>query len=211
MKVTRQYPKYNLGGLIGGPMTKGLTLKNLTMNSEEKYKDMAGAEGGINMHFQNRMNPFAGKGSAIRNEMKYLQNQKFISAADQERLDYLQNMKKHRTQKIGAGIAAGAAIGLGGAALAGKLGAGALKAKGGAGLFGKLKKGSKAMNLYNNLSGDQRDEIDKDLEEEMMYMDHAQGGRIRGRQKVMDPNKDGVIDERDLAILRAYLGGRIRK
>lgn len=191
-------------------MTKGLTLKNLTMNSEEKYKDMAGAEGGINMHFQNRMNPFAGKGSAIRNEMKYLKKQKNISAEDQERLDYLQNMKKHRTQKIGAGIAAGAAIGLGGAALAGKLGAGALKAKGGAGLFGKLKKGSKALNLYKNLSPDQVNDMEQDLEDDLMDY-KAQGGRIRGRQRVMDPNKDGVIDERDLAILRAYLGGRIRK
>ena len=192
-------------------MTKGLTLKNLTMNSEEKYKDMDGAEGGINMHFQNKMNPFAGKGSAIRNEIKSIQNQKFISAADQERLDYLQNMKKHRTQKIGAGIAAGAAIGLGGAALAGKLGAGALKAKGGAGLFGKLKKGSQAVNLYKNLSPGQVNDMEQDLEDDLMYMNHAQGGRIRGRQRVMDPNKDGVIDERDLAILRAYLGGRIRK
>ena len=191
-------------------MTKGLTLKNLTMNSEEKYKDMDGAEGGINMHFKSA-NPFAGKGSAIRNEMKYLQNQKFISAADQERLDYLKNMKKHRTQKIGAGIAAGAAIGLGGAALAGKLGAGFLKGKGGAGLFGKLKKGRNAANLYKNLSPGQVNDIEQDLEDDLMYMNHDKGGRIRGRQRVMDPNKDGVIDERDLAILRAYLGGRIRK
>ena len=191
-------------------MTKGLTLKNLTMNSEEKYKDMDGAEGGINMHFQNKMNPFAGKGSAIRNEIKSIQNQKFISAADQERLDYLQNMKKHRTQKIGAGLAAGAAIGLGGAALAGKLGAGALKAKGGAGLFGKLKKGKQAVDMAQNLIDPYLDsQLQTDLNDPTMDYDEedidddlfaAHGGRIRGSRK-----------ERQLEMLRAYMGARLRK
>lgn len=197
------------------------------MNSEEKFEDMKGARGGVNMAYADKgVFGLGGKGRAIRKEKRYLKGlakDGDLNQTQQERLDYLKKMQGHRTAKIGAGLAAGAAIGFGGAALAGSLGGsaatttaaatgagatgtgaatGTAAAKGGAGLFGKLFKGAKraseAKNIYKNLTPEQIAAEEQALENDLM--NYAQGGRLG-----VDPR------ERQLAMLRAYMGARIRR
>jgi len=93
-------------------------------NSQAKFADMEGAEGGIDMRFKGG-GPFAGKGSALRREKRALKRadrRGQLGEDGADRLDYLRSVQKDRAKKaVGAGaLAAGAAFG--GAALAGKLG-----------------------------------------------------------------------------------------
>ena len=122
------YPEMFLGGF----MKKRKEGKGFFGNSQAKFADMAGAEGGIDMRFKGG-GPFAGKGSALRREkraLKRAQRRGQLGEDGADRLDYLRSVQKDRAKKaVGAGaLAAGAAFG--GAALAGKLGA-----KGAGGLF----------------------------------------------------------------------------
>ena len=101
MKINKEYRK---GGFFG--------------NSQDKFSDMEGAGSGINTAFKG-MGPFAGKGSALRKEKRYLKklerqgklNEDGPRSAD--RLEYLKKVQRDRIKK-GAGaaaLAAGAAIG----------------------------------------------------------------------------------------------------
>lgn len=122
------YPEMFLGGF----MKKRKEGKGFFGNSQAKFADMEGAEGGIDMRFKGG-GPFAGKGSALRREkraLKRAQRRGQLGEDGADRLDYLRSVQKDRAKKaVGAGaLAAGAAFG--GAALAGKLGA-----KGAGGLF----------------------------------------------------------------------------
>lgn len=145
------YPELFLGGF----MKKRKEGKGFFGNSQAKFADMAGAEGGIDMRFKGG-GPFAGKGSALRREkraLKRAQRRGQLGEDGADRLDYLRSVQKDRAKKaVGAGaLAAGAAFG--GAALAGKLGgkaAGQGLFKGGMkGLFkGGAKEGGK-QGLFN--------------------------------------------------------------
>lgn len=119
---------------------KGGFLKKFFGNSQDKFSDMAGAGGGIDMSFKGR-GPFAGKGSALRREkrqLKKLEKQGKLGEEGSDRLDYLRNVQKDRAKKIGATAALTAGAAFGASALAGGLGAGA---GGGAGAAGAGAKG----------------------------------------------------------------------
>jgi hypothetical protein len=119
---------------------KGGFLKRFFGNSQDKFSDMAGAGGGIDMSFKGR-GPFAGKGSALRREkrqLKRLEKSGQLGEEGSDRLDYLRNVQKDRAKKIGATAALTAGAAFGASALAGGLGAGA---GGGAGAAGAGAKG----------------------------------------------------------------------
>jgi hypothetical protein len=125
---------------------KGGFLKKFFGNSQDKFSDMAGAGGGIDMSFKGR-GPFAGKGSALRREkrqLKKLEKQGKLGEEGGDRLDYLRNVQKDRAKKIGATAALTAGAAFGASALAGGLGAGA---GGGAGAAGAGAKGSSCSEL----------------------------------------------------------------
>ena len=83
---------------------KGGFLKRFFGNSQDKFSDMEGAGGGIDMSFKGRF-PFAGKGSALRREkrqLKRLRRQGKLGEEGSDRLDYLRNVQKDRAKKLKA-------------------------------------------------------------------------------------------------------------
>lgn len=163
------------------------------MNSEERFKDHAGAGQGINMAYksQGRFPGLGGKGAAIRREKRYLKkldrqgklNEEGPRSAD--RLDYLRKLQKDRYKKyVGANALIGGAIlaapaliagaGAAGAAGAGAAGAGAAGAgasgvagAAGAGKLAGLKTAigkSGAADLFRGLKGKMKDKAPEILE-----------------------------------------------
>jgi len=162
--------EYKLGGFFG--------------NSQEKFADMEGSQGGINMAFKGH-GPFAGKGSALRREKRWLKKLEKKGMLNDsgpqsaERLDYLRNVQKDRAKKGVAGyLAANALIGgaiVGGPALAAKFGA-----KGLSGLAGKLGgKGAlkKAGQFALQNPGMVQNLIPKASEEDMQNIDDGNFGQ----------------------------------
>ena len=209
MKINKEYRR---GGFFG--------------NSQNKFKDMAGADGGINMAFKG-IGPFAGKGSALRREkrwLKKLERQGRLNEAgsqSQDRLDYLRNVQKDRAKKaVGAGaLAAGAAFGAP-ALIAGIKGAGAGAAAGKAGAaaskgFGKkagqfLFKNRKALgSLFGGVGGGNTQaasQYSPEEQEQAMEGNFGQPGYYGEDGMRIYPNR---VDAEDLAILRAMLGARL--
>jgi hypothetical protein len=157
MKPVKQYRRG--GGFFG--------------NSQDKFSDMAGSQGGINMAYGDR-NIFGrkSKGKALRREKRYLKKLerqgKLNPSGPQSaaRLEYLRNVQKDRAKK---GIAAGAiaaGVAFGAPALAGKFagkaaGKGALKAL----LKGKkLKKAKMGVDAINQLMDLRKQSQDETIE-----------------------------------------------
>ena len=213
MKINKEYRR---GGFFG--------------RSQDKFEDKSGSGGGINMAFKGH-GPFAGKGSALRREkrwLKKLERQGRLNEAgsqSQERLDYLRNVQKDRAKKIGAAgaLAAGAAFGapaLAGAIKAkGGLGA-ALKGLKGKGIFQKIQKAQNLGNLFGIGGGGGNTQAASQFspEQQQQAMEgnfgqpdigYARGGRLVGNQKRLDENNNGRLDAEDFRLLRAMLGARL--
>ena len=211
MQVTKNY---KLGGFFG--------------NSQDKFSDMEEAGQGINTAFKG-MGPFAGKGSALRREKRYLKkleregrlNDYGPQSAD--RLDYLRNVQKDRAKK---GIAAGALAA--GAAFGAPALASAIQAKGGMGalLSGLGKKGmfkgatkavgniQKAREIFG--SGEQASDLmamsPEDAAQALrygFYDDPSMNPFMMGGKMKLLKGNDGKMTAEDLKMLRAMLEARL--
>jgi len=209
MKINKEYRK---GGFFS--------------NSQDKFSDMEGAGSGINTAFQG-MGPFAGKGSALRKEKRYLKklerqgklNEDGPRSAD--RLEYLKKVQRDRIKKGvgGAALAAGAAIGApaligavqsggGLAGLASQAGSGlkSFKALKGADKLKKIldlgKKGSQVKEMVESFSPEQEEEImEGDFGQPGMFGEFGMRVLKKG-QKKKDKNKEAML-------IRALLGAKL--
>ena len=210
MKINKEYRK---GGFFG--------------NSQDKFSDMEGAGSGINTAFKG-MGPFAGKGSALRREKRYLKklerqgklNEEGPRSAD--RLEYLKKVQRDRIKKGvgGAALAAGAAIGApaligavqsggGLAGLASQAGSGlkSFKALKGADKLKKIldlgKKGSQIKEMVESFSPEQEEEImEGDFGQPGMFGEFGMRVLKKG-QKKRDKNKEAML-------IRALLGAKLQ-
>ena len=209
MKINKEYRK---GGFFS--------------NSQDKFSDMEGAGSGINTAFKG-MGPFAGKGSALRKEKRYLKklerqgklNEEGPRSAD--RLEYLKKVQRDRMKKGagGAALAAGAAFGApalvsavksagGLSGLASQVGSGlqSFKALKGVDKLKKIfdlgKKGSQVKEMVESFSPEQ--------EEEIMEGDFGQPDKFAEfGMRVLKKGQDKRDKNKEAMLIRALLGAKL--
>ena len=210
MNVAKEYKR---GGFFG--------------NSQEKFSDMEGAGGGINMAYAGR-GLLKTKGAALRREKRYLKKLAeqgklgTMGPQSQDRLDYLRKVQKDRAKKGVAAGALAAAAAFGGPALLSALKSGGLSGMAGKGtgkaLFKGVSKGigniQKGKEVLDALTPEQIEEVETgDFGQPDMYgkygMKILKAGGLVGGQKRLDKNNDGKLTREDFELLRAMLGAKL--